>query len=693
MAISTAPTVPNNDVVLGTTGLWYVESASKGFSFFGTVSDAPAANKNNYQPFGGANATLWNIGPTANISITGIVGGFGNTGLILFTNTSTTYTITLPALSGSSSGANQFINSATVGPGVSVLLIYNSFNWSIVGVPGTGASGTVTSVGLSSSDFTVSGSPVTVSGTITANLATQAGVTAGSYTNSNVTVNSKGIITAISSGSAGGVTSVSATAPIQTSGSTGAITLSAALFGTSNSGVVPASGGGTTNYLRADGTWAAPPGTGISSITGTAPITASTTSGATTVGFTVPGSSGQHIYNNAGVLAGDPIVISNGTGQLTLGSGTSAMTLIGAAPAATGAGAALNITGSPGGSTSGNGGPVILQGGSSSSGNGGAITLSTGAGGGSGTAGVFSIDIASTRTFLINALGLTFTLGTGVTGTTTTITVPAPAASSAGATLKILAPNGGTTSGAGGNLAFQGGNGTAGGVLNFYGGTANVGAFGNGGGVNFLGGNGIGNGGGGQFLAAGGGAPSSGNGGDCQFQAGPSAAGLGGSVVFFTGTGNPSATNANDGVVAFVNAQNTTGVTIDQNGNIVLAGALANYTGGTVGAGGYGANADQGYYYWTPNASGQTLAVPAFTSSLIINPAAAYLAATVKLPSSPIDGQIFEVSLVNFTITTITWQDGAGVAGNVLGPPATIAANNGWSWKYFATLGKWIRRF
>jgi hypothetical protein len=34
-------------------------------------------------------------------------------------------------------------------------------------------------------------------------------------------------------------------------------------FGTSAAGIVPASGGGTTNFLRADGTWAAPPSGGV----------------------------------------------------------------------------------------------------------------------------------------------------------------------------------------------------------------------------------------------------------------------------------------------------------------------------------------------------------------------------------------------------------------------------------------------
>lgn len=38
------------------------------------------------------------------------------------------------------------------------------------------------------------------------------------------------------------------------------------VFGTSAKGVAPASGGGTTNFLRADGTWAVPPGSGAPTI-------------------------------------------------------------------------------------------------------------------------------------------------------------------------------------------------------------------------------------------------------------------------------------------------------------------------------------------------------------------------------------------------------------------------------------------
>ena len=100
-----------------------------------------------------------------------------------------------------------------------------------VSVAGGAGIGTVTSVGLASTDFTVSGSPVTTAGTITANLVAQAGVVAASYTYASLTVNSKGVITAVSNG-VQPVTSVTSTA--DTTATSNALTADAQLTLTFN---------------------------------------------------------------------------------------------------------------------------------------------------------------------------------------------------------------------------------------------------------------------------------------------------------------------------------------------------------------------------------------------------------------------------------------------------------------------------
>ena len=63
----------------------------------------------------------------------------------------------------------------------------------------------------------------------------------------------------------------------------GDLTLGVNQFNSTNPGIVPASGGGTSNFLRADGTWAVGTVAGVSTVTGTAPINVSPTTGSVVV--------------------------------------------------------------------------------------------------------------------------------------------------------------------------------------------------------------------------------------------------------------------------------------------------------------------------------------------------------------------------------------------------------------------------
>ncbi|HZT90286.1 MAG TPA: hypothetical protein VFA12_20265 [Stellaceae bacterium] len=95
-------------------------------------------------------------------------------------------------------------------------------------------------------------------------------------------------------------------------GSLTAAVLTAALnqFSSSLQGLVPASGGGTTNYLRADGTWAAPAGggsaptlsagSGAHTLSGTAAYFVCT--GACTITLPTPAAAAEYcVYNDTGV--------------------------------------------------------------------------------------------------------------------------------------------------------------------------------------------------------------------------------------------------------------------------------------------------------------------------------------------------------------------------------------------------------
>ena len=145
--------------------------------------------------------------------------------------------------------------------------------WSSVG------SGTVTSVGVSSAGsaagaITIGSSPITSSGTITITpnvfTAGQPGVvplSGGGTVNflradgAWTTPAGGGTVTSVGLTSAGANAAALtiASSPVTT---TGTISITANAFTSGNPGIVPASGGGATKFLRADGIWSVPSGSG-----------------------------------------------------------------------------------------------------------------------------------------------------------------------------------------------------------------------------------------------------------------------------------------------------------------------------------------------------------------------------------------------------------------------------------------------
>lgn len=90
------------------------------------------------------------------------------------------------------------------------------------------------------------------------------------------------------------------------------------------SGAAPASGGGTANFLRADGTWTVPPGTGLTSLVftpfGVGSISSAKHTGSVSAGGTVAGST-LTITDTADNPTGDPAPSGTWQALYSVGSG------------------------------------------------------------------------------------------------------------------------------------------------------------------------------------------------------------------------------------------------------------------------------------------------------------------------------------------------------------------------------------
>lgn len=219
------------------------------------------------------------------------------------------------------------------------------------------------------------------------------------YTTNTGTVTSVGVS---ASGTYAGAITVAAS-PVTTAGT---ITITPNVFTTSTPGVVPGSGGGTSNFMRADGTWAAPTSSAI-------------------------GSSTQIAYNSGGTETGSAALTFDGTYTLTLGTTSGATItspvlaaltsfLITSASSTTTTGS-IKVVGQATTGAGAVGGYVYVTGGTSSSAAGGSVVVAGGTGGAYG--------------------GATLTLAGGV---------------SSGATATLQA---GSSSGTGGNVLINGGTG------------------------------------------------------------------------------------------------------------------------------------------------------------------------------------------------------------------------------------------